>query len=682
MDLAQEQILTSAIRQSGSGSTARFQSKGRKASAWAGGLATAASLAAASAVGSDPLVFTPDEYSVGNVGQPDQYVDIVLANGTVVRLPAGHYVISPEGLLVPLIDGTDDPDGDGLTNGQEDTNGNGNWFDDDADGDLVPNFLDSLVPPSDTNEDGLADTLEDPDGSGSVLDDDTDGDNIPNYADDEKLVPNSISSNLVAYELPDLEEAGFSFGGYWSLGALSFAGAGAAAVVINEISRPTFDDVEVTYISEDASDDTGPDTTSGSTVGTLLDIDAYAPGNSTADANITYRITGGNDNGAFKIDADGLITVADAYVIDFEAAASYQLTVNAADQSGRNSSTTVTINVEDVAEVAASAPGTLNHTITEDDVNSQDVALGAIPAQQQWELSNSAQNAGMSIDPNTGDLTLGIIDLENLPSGVTAVSGGGAGDGGSATLTIPITVSTITGETNSFDVTVIVNGIHDEDPDYIGPSPSLSLPENEDGSSGAYAVGSVAGIFDDGEYSPGTAISYSANTFPTGFSIDPATGAITFTGAAYDYEAGPTTESLSVRFTDASTAYTDRTFTVSITDENPVDDDGNPVLVPTLVAPQTVDVSATQHWSTIFDVEMTEGSNDSHDTGITYSIVSGETSDGASFGINSTTGEIYLKCLSDADPPTGSYPFEVVVEAQEIGGDATTHDQSFWIALT
>ena len=33
---------------------------------------------------------------------------------------------------------------------------------------------------------------------------DTDGDNIPNYADDEKLVPNSISSNLVAYELPGL----------------------------------------------------------------------------------------------------------------------------------------------------------------------------------------------------------------------------------------------------------------------------------------------------------------------------------------------------------------------------------------------------------------------------------------------------------------------------------------------
>ena len=142
-----------------------------------------------------------------------------------------------------------------------------------------------------------------------------------------------------------------------------------------------------------------------------------------------------------------------------------------------------------------------------------------------------------------------------------------------------------------------------------------------------------------------------------------------------------TAESLSVRFTDASSDFTDRTFTVSITDENPVDDDGSPTAVPSSsVLSQSVDVSATQHWSTIFDVEMTEGSNDSHDTGITYSIVSGETSDGASFGIDSTTGEIYLKCLPDADPPTGNYPFEVIVQGQETGGDSTT-TQSIWIDL-
>ena len=57
MDQVQENVLDPASRQGGSGPKARFQPKGRKASALAGGLATAASLLAASAVGSDPLVF-------------------------------------------------------------------------------------------------------------------------------------------------------------------------------------------------------------------------------------------------------------------------------------------------------------------------------------------------------------------------------------------------------------------------------------------------------------------------------------------------------------------------------------------------------------------------------------------------------------------------------------------------
>lgn len=90
MHIVQKNLLSSDSGQSGSGPTATLQSRGRKASALAGGFAAAGTLIAASAVGSDPLVFTPDEYSVGNVGQPDQYVDILLADGTVVRLPAGH----------------------------------------------------------------------------------------------------------------------------------------------------------------------------------------------------------------------------------------------------------------------------------------------------------------------------------------------------------------------------------------------------------------------------------------------------------------------------------------------------------------------------------------------------------------------------------------------------------------
>lgn len=77
---------------------------------------------------------------------------------------------------------------------------------------------------------------------------------------------------------------------------------------------------------------------------------------------------------------------------------------------------------------------------------------------------------------------------------------------------------------------------------------------------------------------------------------------------------------------------------------------------------------------------MTEGTNDNDDAGITYSITSGMNSDGAKFGITDD-GEIYLECLPDTDPPNGSlYPYEVVVEGLETGGDATI-TQSVWIDL-
>jgi gliding motility-associated-like protein len=48
-----------------------------------------------------------------------------------------------------------DTDGDGLTDKQEDINGNGDPFDDDTDGDGIPNFLDL-----DADGDGVADSVE------------------------------------------------------------------------------------------------------------------------------------------------------------------------------------------------------------------------------------------------------------------------------------------------------------------------------------------------------------------------------------------------------------------------------------------------------------------------------------------------------------------------------------------
>jgi hypothetical protein len=80
-----------------------------------------------------------------------------------------------------LLDFVDvDDDGDGLLTAEEDTNGNGDWFDDDHDADGIADFVDVLRedgPEGDMDGDGLSNTLEEELGS-SPYTDDTDNDGI------------------------------------------------------------------------------------------------------------------------------------------------------------------------------------------------------------------------------------------------------------------------------------------------------------------------------------------------------------------------------------------------------------------------------------------------------------------------------------------------------------------------
>ncbi len=73
-----------------------------------------------------------------------------------------------------------DTDGDGLLD-NEDSNLDGDPYDDDCDGDGIPNFLDT--DPCDTDGDGLSDAEEDLNGDGIPSNDDTDSDGTPDYLD-------------------------------------------------------------------------------------------------------------------------------------------------------------------------------------------------------------------------------------------------------------------------------------------------------------------------------------------------------------------------------------------------------------------------------------------------------------------------------------------------------------------
>ncbi|MEZ4238412.1 MAG: hypothetical protein R3F59_20130, partial [Myxococcota bacterium] len=72
----------------------------------------------------------------------------------------------------------DDRDGDGVPNGVEDRNGDGDPDDDDTDRDGVPDWLDP-----DDDGDGVDTRDEDADGDGDPTDDDGDGDGLADYLD-------------------------------------------------------------------------------------------------------------------------------------------------------------------------------------------------------------------------------------------------------------------------------------------------------------------------------------------------------------------------------------------------------------------------------------------------------------------------------------------------------------------
>lgn len=88
---------------------------------------------------------------------------------------------SPSGTVVITITARDD-DNDGVPAEFEDVNGNGNLFDDDTDGDGIPNFLDvdddgdNVTTLNELNENGRNENF----GTNTL---DTDGDGIPDYLD-------------------------------------------------------------------------------------------------------------------------------------------------------------------------------------------------------------------------------------------------------------------------------------------------------------------------------------------------------------------------------------------------------------------------------------------------------------------------------------------------------------------
>ena len=273
----------------------------------------------------------------------------------------------------------------------------------------------------------------------------------------------------------------------------------------------------------------------------------------------SYALTNGNTGGAFAIDANGQITVANPAALDFETVPgqAFTLEVTVTDQGGAGlaSTATVTVNLTDVNEAPAvtgfttsiaenSALGTVVGSVSVSDPDAGDTF--------SYALTNGNTGGAFAIDAS-GQITVAnpaALDFETVP-------------GQAFTLEVTVTDQGGTGLASTATVTVNLTDVN-EAPAVTGFTTSIA--ENS-------ALGTVVGSVSVSDPDAGDTFSYAITNGNTGgaFAID-ASGQITVANpAALDFETVPGQSfTLEVTVTDqggaglASTA----TVTVNLSDVN------------------------------------------------------------------------------------------------------------------
>ena len=281
--------------------------------------------------------------------------------------------------------------------------------------------------------------------------------------------------------------------------------------------------------------------------GTNAVVGSVAASDPDAGDTVSYAITGGNTDGAFTIDANGQITVADGTLLDHETAPSRTLTVTVTDASGLTDTATVTIGVTDVNEAPTVADASFN--IAEN--AGTNAVVGSVTASDpdagdtvSYAITGGNTDGAFAIDAN-GQITVAdgtLLDHETAPS-----------------RTLTVTVTDAGGLTDTATVTIGVTDVN-EAPNVADAS--FNIAEN----AGTNAVvGSVSASDPDA----GDTVSYAITGGNTdgAFAID-ANGQITVAdGTLLDHETAPS-RTLTVTVTDAGGLTDTATVTIGVTDVN------------------------------------------------------------------------------------------------------------------
>ena len=365
-----------------------------------------------------------------------------------------------------------------------------------------------------------------------------------------------------------------------------------------------------------------PEGTSTATV--VYTVAATEPGGGA----ITYSLSG-TDAASFNINsATGQVTFKAAP--NYEAKASYSITVTATEASNLASSQAVSIAITDVAPIFSSPTSV------------------TVP---EGTSTSAVVYTATAIEPGGGTVTYSLSGTDAAAFNINAATGAvtfkaAPNYEAKTSYSITVTATETSGLTSTQNVAI---GITDVAPIFSSPT-SISVPE---GTSTATVVYTVAATEPGGG-----AITYSlSGTDAASFNINSATGQVTFK-AAPNYEA-KTSYSITVTATEASNLASSQAVTIAITDVAPVFSSPTSVSVPEGTSTAAVVYTAAA-------IEPGGGT-------VTYSL-SG--TDAAAFNINATTGAVTFKAVPNYEAKTS---YSITVTATETSGLTSTQNVAIGI---
>ena len=409
--------------------------------------------------------------------------------------------------------------------------------------------------------------------------------------------------------------------------------------------------VTVTNVAETANLDIAPinESTAENQSHTTAPAD-LTPGDAPI-GTVTYTITGGADQGLFTIDpVTGELTIGPQDFenpVDADTDNVYEVQITATDSDGNTADELATVTITDVAETAnldiapinETTPENTAHTTAPADLTPGDAPIGTVT----YTITGGADQGLFTIDPNTGELTLGAQDFENPADADT-----------DNIYEVQITATDSDGNTANEIATVEVTDANESANLDIAPI-NESTPEN------------TAHTTAPADLSPGDAPIGTVTYTITGgadqglFTIDPVTGELTI---------GPQD------FENPVDADTDNVYEVQIT---ATDSDGN--TADELATVTITDVAETANLD-IAPINETTPENTAHTTApadltpgdapigtVTYTITGG--ADQGLFTIDPATGELTLGAQdfeNPADADTDNV-YEVQITATDSDGN-------------